>query len=71
MENRQQYAPERIVAQLNLFQLCIKCKNIIRNIDLELLKEGVNFTLRQLVYEDENKALIHEDLASRGIEYKI
>lgn len=34
LENRQQYAPERIVAQLNLFQLCIKCKNVIRNIDL-------------------------------------
>lgn len=32
---------------------------------------GMHFALRQLVFEDENKAIIHEDLVNRRIEYKI
>lgn len=71
MENRGEYLPEKIVAQLNLFQSCIKCKSIVRNIDSDLLKLSMHFTLKQLVYEDENKSLIQEDLVNRGIEYKI
>lgn len=52
MENRGEYSPDKIVAQLNLFQSCIKCKSIIRNIDQDLLKLSMHFTLKQLVYED-------------------
>lgn len=71
MENRVEYLPDKIVSQLNLFQSCIKCKSVIRNIDSDLLRLSMHFTLKQLVYEDENKSLIQEDLANRGIEYKI
>lgn len=52
MEKRADYMPDKIVSQLNLFQSCIKCKSIIRNIDSDLLKLSMNFTLKQLVYED-------------------
>lgn len=71
MENRVEYLPDKIVSQLNLFQSCIKCKSVIRNIDSDLLRLSMHFTLKQLVYEDENKSLIQEDLVNRGIEYKI
>ena len=37
----------------------------------ELLFHATNFTLSQLVYEDENKTAIASDLRARGIDYKI
>lgn len=70
LEKRSEYPPEKIVNQINLLQQAIKCKNIIKNAG-QLLYYVTNFALSQLVYQDENKSLIYEDLRKRGIDYKI
>lgn len=57
------------MAQITLFQNCIKCSHVVKNVG-ELLGFGASFALNQLVYEDENKATIYEELRSRNIEYK-
>jgi hypothetical protein len=69
ISNRRDYPPDRIVAQITLLQNCIKCNHVVKNIG-ELLGYGTGFALSQLVYEDENKASIAEELRSRNIEYK-
>ncbi len=69
ISNRRDYTPDRIVAQITLLQNCIKCNHVVKNIG-ELLGYGTGFALSQLVYEDENKAAIYEELRSRNIEYK-
>lgn len=69
MGNRKDYSPDRLVAQLTLLQNCIKCPHVMKNVG-DLLGYGVNFAFTQLVYEDENKAVINEELRSRNIEYK-
>jgi hypothetical protein len=37
----------------------------------ELLYYATRFAVNQLVFEDENKSMIYEDLKSRGIDFKI
>mgnify|MGYP003687838167 CR=1 FL=1 len=37
----------------------------------ELLFYATRFALTQLVYEDENKSVIYEDLRKRGIDFRI
>jgi hypothetical protein len=69
ISQRRTYAPDRIVAQITLFQNCIKCPHVVKNIG-ELLGFGASFALNQLVYEDENKATIYEELRARNIDYK-
>lgn len=69
MDNRGDYAPDKIINQINLLQQAIKCKNIINNVG-ELLFHGTKFALTQLVYEDENKSIIFQDLQARGFEYR-
>ena len=49
MDNRGDYAPDKIINQINLLQQAIKCKNIINNVG-ELLFHGTKFALTQLVY---------------------
>jgi hypothetical protein len=49
-----------------LLQNCIKCPHVIHNIG-DLLGFGTSFALTQLVYEDEHKAEIVEELRSRNI----
>lgn len=66
---RREYSPDRLVAQITLLQNCIKCPHVIHAIG-ELLGFGTSFALTQLVYEDEHKAEIIEELRSRNIEYK-
>lgn len=70
LDRRTEFPPEKIVTQINLLQQAIKCRNIIRNIG-ELLYHVTNFALCQLVYEDENKSLIYDNLRARGIDYKV
>ena len=62
--------PEKIINQINLLQQSIKCKYIINNVG-ELLYFGTRFALLQLVYEDEHKSQILNDLHQRGIDFKV
>lgn len=43
---------------------------MISNIDQQLLYHGTKFALYQLVYEDENKTMIAQDLINKGIDFK-
>lgn len=69
LDNRSDYPPEKIINQISLLQQAIKCKNIVSNLG-ELLYHGTKFTLTQLVFEDENKKFICEDLKNRGFYYE-
>lgn len=69
LDNRTEYPPEKIFNQVTLLQQSIKCKYIIRNVG-EYLYHGTKFALSQLVYEDENKTMIMQDLATRGYDFK-
>lgn len=55
---------------INLLQYSIKCKYIINNIDQQLLYHGTKFALYQLVYEDEYKNVIAQNLNNRNIDFK-
>jgi hypothetical protein len=66
---RREYSPEKLVNQITLLQNCIKCPHVIQAVG-ELLGFGTSFALTQLVYEDEHKMEIVEELRSRNIEYK-
>lgn len=69
IDSRKDHTPDKIVNQISLLQSCIKCPHIIKNIG-ELLGYGTSFALTQLVYEDEHKSEIYEELKSRNIDYK-
>lgn len=56
--------------QINLLQQAIKCKCIINHIDQQLLYQGTKFALYQLVYEDEHKNVIAQELINKGIDFK-
>jgi hypothetical protein len=59
------------VSQINLLQQAIRCKFIINNIDQQLLYHATKFALYQLVYEDEHKSMIAQDLIQKGcVEFK-
>jgi hypothetical protein len=61
LDRRNDFPPEKIVNQLNLLQQTLKNKHVIRNVG-DVLSVATEFVLRQLVYEDENKAAINEAL---------
>lgn len=67
INRRSDHSPEKIVNQINLFQQAIRCKFIINHIDQSLLYHGTKFALFQLVYEDEHKNMIAQDLLNKGI----
>ena len=69
LENRSSYPPEQIYRQVTLLQHCIKCPHVVKNLG-EFLYHGTKFALSQLVFEDENKAMILHDLTSRGYDFK-
>ncbi len=69
IDSRKDHTPDKIVNQISLLQSSIKCPHIIKNIG-ELLGYGTSFALTQLVYEDQHKSEIYEELKSRNIEYK-
>jgi hypothetical protein len=56
--------------QINLLQLAIKHKQIINHIDKQLLYQSTKFALCQLVYEDDNKNMIAQDLINKGLDFK-
>lgn len=58
------------MSQITLLQYAIKCKYIISNIDQQLLYHGTKFALYQLVYEDEYKNVITQNLNNRNIDFK-
>ncbi len=70
IEHRNEHMPEKIVNHINLLQQAIRCKFIISHIDQQLLYHGTNFALYQLVYEDEHKNMIAQDLINKGIDFK-
>jgi len=69
LERRNEYVPDKINNQLNLLQQTLKNRHVIRNVG-EVLAVATEFVLKQLVFEDENKASIAESLRERGIDFK-
>jgi hypothetical protein len=51
---------------MSLVQQGIKCQNIFRNVQEELVEKCMRFTIDQLVYEDENKIAIEGKFREKG-----
>ena len=65
MINRESYAADKILNQINLLQQAIKCRTLMNQVS-ELHPYVTQFAMMQLVFQDENKKEINEDLEAKG-----
>lgn len=63
---RDTLSPDKIISFLALIQQGIKCRNIYKNLNEDLIEKSMKYTIDQLVYEDENKTSIENKLRLKG-----
>lgn len=56
--HRDTQSPDRLVAYMSLVQQAIKCKIIMKNLNEGIIQKCMQYTIDQLVYEDENRGTV-------------